>query len=431
MTTSLLTDQYELTMVQAAMHSGRANRRTVFEVFTRRLPEGRRYGVLAGTGRVLEALRDFRFSEADLRFIQDHNLVDSRTLKWLETFRFSGSIRGYSEGDVYFGGSPVLTVEGSFAECVVLETLILSILNYDSAIAGAATRMRSAAGSRRLIEMGARRGHERAAVSAARAAYICGFDATSNLEAGRSYGVPTAGTAAHAFTLLHEDESEAFRAQIATLGVGTTLLVDTYDVAAAIRLGVSLTNGKLGAVRLDSGDLVTQAAEARTLLDALGAHQTKVVVTSDLDEFAIAGLAASPVDTYGVGTSLVTGSGYPTAGFVYKLVAFEEGGSWVPVAKRSTAKLNQGGKKFVYRKVSGGAITEIATLRPDSSLGQPLQQDLVIEGASLLSDQPASVTEMAREQHATAMKSLPGDAFRLSRGEPVAVLQFSDSDATR
>lgn len=423
MTTSLLTDQYELTMVQAAMESGRAMRKTVFEVFSRRLPEGRRYGVVGGTGRVLEAIQNFRFGDDELRFVRDRKLVDARTLNWLEGFRFTGNIRGYAEGDVYFGGSPVLSVEGSFAECVVLETVLLSIMNYDSAIAAAAARMKSAAGNRRLIEMGARRGHELAAVAAARAAFVCGFDATSNLEAGNRFGLPTAGTAAHAFTLLHDSEEEAFRAQIASLGENTTLLVDTYDVESAIRLGVELTQGRLGGVRLDSGDLATQAALARKLLDQLGANQTKIVVTSDLDEFAIAGLAASPVDTYGVGTSLITGSGHPTAGFVYKLVAFSDDGSWVPVAKRSTAKLNIGGKKYAYREIVDGEIYERASLEPVTDLGVPLQGDLMIEGASLVGSDQRQLTLNAREQHTMVVGQLPKSVFRLSKGEPATQLE--------
>ena len=355
--------------------------------------------------------------------MRDRKLVDARTLKWLEEFRFTGNIRGYAEGDVYFGGSPVLSVEGSFAECVVLETVLLSIMNYDSAIAAAAARMKSAAGNRRLIEMGARRGHELAAVAAARAAFICGFDATSNLEAGNRFGLPTAGTAAHAFTLLHDSEEEAFRAQIGSLGETTTLLVDTYDVESAIRKGVELTKGRLGGVRLDSGDLAAQAAIARKLLDQLGATQTKIVVTSDLDEFAIAGLAASPVDTYGVGTSLITGSGHPTAGFVYKLVAFSDEGAWVPVAKRSAAKLNIGGKKYAYRQIVDGEIYERASLGPAPELGMPLQEDLVIEGASLVGTDQRILTLKARDQHAAVTGTLPSSVFRLSKGEPAAVLE--------
>ena len=169
--------------------------------------------------------------------------------------------------------------------------------------------------------MGSRRTHEKSAVAAARAAYIAGFSTTSNLCAGQRYGIPTTGTCAHAFTLLHDNERDAFEAQVATLGAGTTLLVDTYDVAEAVRTAIEVAGTDLGAVRLDSGDLLTQARDVRAQLDALGATKTRIVVTSDLDEHAIAALAAAPVDSYGVGTSLVTGSGAPTAGLVYKLVA--------------------------------------------------------------------------------------------------------------
>src|SRR6185437_10360174 len=178
-------------------------------------------------------------------------VVSDTTLDWLESYRFSGRIRGYAEGELYFPGSPVLVVEGSFAEAVVLETLALSVFNYDSAVASAAARMVSAAGERPLAEMGSRRTGERSAVAAARAAYIAGFGATSNLEAGREWGIPTMGTAAHAFTLLHDSEEAAFTAQVAALGSGTTLLVDTYDVTAAVALAVKVAGTGLGAVRID------------------------------------------------------------------------------------------------------------------------------------------------------------------------------------
>ncbi|MEO8888269.1 MAG: nicotinate phosphoribosyltransferase, partial [Jatrophihabitantaceae bacterium] len=319
--TALLTDHYELTMLQAALRSGAAHRRCVFEAFSRRLPDGRRYGVLAGTGRFLEALEDFRFGEDEIEALRRTRVVDEDTCDWLATYRFSGDISGYAEGECYFPGSPVLVVESSFAEGVVLETLILSILNHDTAIASAASRMTAAAGDRPCIEMGSRRTHEEAAVAAARAAYIAGFSATSNLEAGRRHGVPTTGTAAHAFTLLHDDERQAFRAQVDSLGSGTTLLVDTYDVPTGVQTAVEVAGTGLGAVRLDSGDLLIQAREVRAQLDGLGATATRIIVTSDLDEYAIAALAAGPVDGYGVGTQLVTGSGAPTASMVYKLVA--------------------------------------------------------------------------------------------------------------
>src|ERR671928_825102 len=213
---ALLTDRYELTMLAAALADGTAERDCVFEVFARRLPHGRRYGVLAGTGRLLEALPHFRFGDDELAALRDQGLTDQRLLDWLADFRFSGDIDGYAEGDLYFPGSPVLTVRAPFAEGVLLETLALSILNHDSAIASAAARMVAAACERPCIEMGSRRTHEEAAVAAARAAYLVGFASSSNLEAGRRYGVPTTGTSAHAFTLLHDDERAAFAAQVAT-----------------------------------------------------------------------------------------------------------------------------------------------------------------------------------------------------------------------
>src|SRR5215472_15751415 len=227
--TALLTDHYELTMLQAALHSGAASRRAIFEVFARHLPHGRRYGVVAGTGRLLDAVEQFRFGPADLEFLGSAGIVDAPTLAFLESYRFSGNIWGYREGDCYFPGSPILVVEGTFAEAVVLETLALSILNHDCAIASAASRMVTAADGRPLIEMGSRRTHELAAVASARAAYIAGFATTSNLEAGRTYGVPTRGTSAHAFTLVHDSERQAFSTQLAAQGPDTTLLVDTYD----------------------------------------------------------------------------------------------------------------------------------------------------------------------------------------------------------
>ena len=294
--TGLLTDHYELTMLAGALHSGAAGRRAVFEVFARHLPHGRRYGVVAGTSRLLDALAAFRFRPDELRFLRETQVTDEAALRYLESFAFTGDIWGYAEGDCYFPGSPILVVEGSFAEAVILETIVLSIFNHDCAIASAASRMVHAAAGRPLIEMGSRRTHEMSAVAAARAAYLAGFETTSNLAAGRLYGVPTAGTAAHAFTLLHGSERQAFAAQLASAGPGTTLLVDTYDVVRAVRTAVELAGPELGAVRLDSGDLAVVAGEVRELLDSLGAKDTRIVVTGDLDEYSIAALAASPVD---------------------------------------------------------------------------------------------------------------------------------------
>ncbi|HEY9497422.1 MAG TPA: nicotinate phosphoribosyltransferase [Terrimesophilobacter sp.] len=415
-------------MVDAAMKAGTAGRRSVFEVFARHLPSGRRYGVVAGTGRLLEQIADFRFGPDEIAWLGENEVVDAETLDWLADYRFGGNVWGYAEGELYFPGSPVLIVEGTFAEAVMLETLALSVLNYDSAVASAAARMVSAADGRPLAEMGSRRATERGAVAAARAAYIAGFSATSNLEAGRSWGIPTMGTAAHSFTLLHDTEEDAFRAQVAALGPDTTLLVDTYDVTAAVDLAVRVAGTELGAVRIDSGDLPGQAAAVRKQLDGLGAVNTKITVTSDLDEYAIAALRIAPVDSYGVGTSVVTGSGAPTAGMVYKLVAHvDDDGKWIPVAKTSTAKKSIGGRKYPVRLLNGSglATTEVLHVengpsdeaRPDA--GRPLLVPLITGGEADRRYLGAAGTALAREHCAAAIAELPLDAFRLARGEPV------------
>ena len=417
--TALLTDHYELTMLQAALRSGAADRRCVFEVFARRLPEGRRYGVVAGTGRVLDAIESFTFDDDTLTWLAA--VVDDRTLAWLRDHRFTGSVWGYAEGDCFFAGSPVLVVEGTFAEAVLLETVLLSILNHDCAVAAAASRMVSAAGGRPLIEMGSRRTHEQAAVAAARAAYVAGFETTSNLAAGRRYAVPTSGTSAHAFTLVHDDEREAFAAQVAGLGAGTTLLVDTYDVEAAVRAAVEIAGPGLRAVRLDSGDLLAQAGQVRRQLDALGARDTRIIVTSDLDEYAIAALAAAPVDGYGVGTSLVTGSGAPTAGLVYKLVAREDAaGDLVGVAKRSPDKAGVAGRKWARRARDAGGVARAELIGtgpppPDVGADRPLLTPLVVQGR-VIGREPLTA---ARDRHTASLAELPPAARQLSRGEPV------------
>jgi nicotinate phosphoribosyltransferase len=413
--TALFTDRYELTMAAASLADGTAQRRCVFEVFARKLPDGRRYGVVAGTGRLLESIERFRFGPEELEPLAE--VVDSGTLDWLADYRFSGDIDGYPEGELYFPGSPILTVSGTFADAVLLETLTLSILNHDSAIASAAARMVTAAAGRPLIEMGSRRTSEAAAVAAARAAYLAGFAATSNLEAERRHGIPTAGTAAHAWVLLHDDELSAFTSQIKALGPDTTLLVDTYDIRRGVELAVEAAGPGLGAIRIDSGDLGELARQARDQLDALGATGTKIVLSGDLDEYAIASLRAEPVDSYGVGTSVVTGSGAPTAGMVYKLVEVDGR----PVAKRSASKESRGGRKSSIRryKPTGTAIEEVvhtAQVAPevgphDRVVPVPLMRD----GARVAD---LETLDQSRERLRSALVSVPWEGLKLSRGEP-------------
>ena len=408
-------------MLQAALRDGSANRQVTCEVFGRRLPNERRYGVVAGTERVLRAVEDFRFSANQLA---EMDFLDDKTKEYLRHYRFSGQIDGYREGELYFPNSPILTVRGTFGECLVLETVILSIMNADSAVASAASRMVTAADGRPIIEMGSRRTHEYAAVTAARAAYLAGFEATSNLEAGYRYGIPVSGTAAHSWTLAHTNpdgtpnEEATFRSQIDTLGVETTLLVDTYDITKGVETAVKVGGPQLGGVRIDSGDLGAVTRRVRKQLDDLGNHNTNIVVSSDLDEFAIAGLRGDPVDVYGVGTSVATGSGAPTAGMVYKVVEVDG----IPVAKRSTSKQSVGGAKRALRtyRSSGVAVEEIVYPfeAPAPDTGQldtremtiPLMRDgHIVDG---LPDLHAS-----REYLDQARKTLPWEGLALSRDE--------------
>jgi nicotinate phosphoribosyltransferase len=419
--TALLTDHYELTMLASALADGSGARPCVFEAFARRLPNGRRYGVVAGTGRLTEAITRFRFGDDEL--VQLAPIVPPSTLEWLANYRFSGDIDGYPEGELYFPGSPLLTVRAPFAEGVLLETLVLSVLNHDSAVASAAARMVSAASGRPIIEMGSRRTHEQAAVASARAAYLAGFASTSNLEAGRRHGIPTSGTSAHAFTLLHDAEEQAFRTQVDVLGTDTTLLVDTYDITKGIDLAIKAAGPELRAVRIDSGDLGVLARQARAQLDSLGAHNTRIVVSGDLDEFAIAALRAEPVDAYGVGTSLVTGSGAPTAGMVYKLVEVASR----PVAKRSSHKESRGGRKSALRrhKETGTALEEVvyqvSAPPPHQEFDRVLPIPLVRSG-EVVGDAPT--LEQGRTRVREALVSVPWEGLKLSHGEPAIPTVF-------
>ena len=270
-----------------------------------------------------------------------------------------------------------------------------------------------------------RRTHEEAAVAAARAAYLAGFAATSNLAAGLQHGVPTAGTAAHAFTLLHDREADAFRSQIEALGLGTTLLVDTYDIAAGIATAIEVAGPQLDAIRIDSGDLGVLAQQARTLLDELGATSTRIVLSGDLDEFGLAALAGAPVDAYGVGTSVVTGSGAPTAGFVYKLVEVD-GRS---VAKRSEDKVTHGGRKTAVRRhrSTGTAVQEVLRSQgsPEARDGDRPLQVAFLKGGELVAD--IDTLEQSRAHLKRVLTTVPWEGLKLSRGEPAIPTWYEES----
>ena len=407
-------------MLDGALVSGVINAKATFEVFTRSLANGYRYGVVGGTGRLIEALADFSFDDDTIAWLLDEHIVSNELATFLSSYRFEGDVHGYLEGEVFTSLSPILRIEGRFSD-LILETLVLSILNYDSGVATKAMRVVHAADGHRLIEMGTRRTNEVAAVAAARAAYVAGFDATSNLAAGMMYGVPTAGTAAHAFVLAHRSEREAFEAQVAAQGPGTTLLVDTFDVEAGTELALDVAGVNLGAIRIDSGDVASSSRRSRKLLDQRGGTNVKITVTGDLDEFVIAELLANdaPIDSFGVGTKLVTG--YMPPGFVFKLVAIEDGTSMRPVAKRSIGKMSSGGVKDAYRLFEDGvAVTELVVTRESrdtrpTAQGRSLVHGLVEHGVTVVD----TSLEIARATARAAVAELPRSAFALAAGEPV------------
>ena len=427
----MLTDRYELTMLSSWVTDGSVHHKAVFEAFARRLPDGRRYGVLAGLGRLLELVAEFTFTDDEVAWLEQQGVVNADTAAYLRGFRFTGDIDAYREGDLYFPGSPVLTVSGTLGECVVLETLVLSVLNHDTAIASAAARMATAAEGRPLVEMGSRRTHEEAAVAVARAAYLAGFSTTSNLAAGRRHGIPTTGTAAHAFILAHTSEEAAFLSQVRAHGEGTTLLVDTYDIADGIRTAVKVAGPALGAIRIDSGDLAEEAHKARLLLDELGATETRIIVTSDLDEFVITALADAPIDGYGVGTRVATGSGHPTASMVYKLVSVaDEPGPDAPmrtVAKTSADKVSVGGRKTAWREYDGDGVVVRETFAVDTAAlpARPLQVAAVRGGEVVHRPTLEEIRAFTAQQLAT----LPPAATNVSAGSPYLTVTVDQEGA--
>ena len=414
------TDLYEITMLDALIREGKHREPAVFEVFARRLSPGFRYGVVAGIDRLLVQITDFSFA-GDAQYLREITPALSwDTLMYLRDFRFTGEITAYREGSLYFPYSPILTVSGEIGQCILLETLILSVLNHDSAIATKAARMVSVAQGRPIIEMGSRRTHEEAAVAAARAAYLVGFTATSNMAAGAEYNVPVTGTAAHAFTLAHESELEAFKAQIKAQGVGTTFLVDTYDVGTGIENAIQAcaeAGGTPGAVRIDSGDLAGNARKARRLLDAAGCTSTKIVVTSDLDEHVMKDLKDAPIDGYGVGTQLVS---TPPAGMVYKLVEI----NGRPVAKKSKDKISVGGRKYAMRAYGkrGEIVGEFTCSNPEGNYSVPniemskavCPQEAVMEEGMILT-RPS--LKQIRKFHQTEFETLPKSEQTVWSGE--------------
>ena len=432
-TTAFLTDKYEVTMLQAMLRAGRADHRAVFDLFARRLPKGRRYGVVGGVGRVVEAVKNFRFTDEQIAYLEADPIIDEATVRYLRDYKFRGIIVGQAEGSLYFPNTPILTVIGTFADCVLLETLLLSIMNHDSAVMSAASRMVTAAEGMPMIEMGSRRTSETSAIAAARAAYIAGFNATSNLQAGHLYQIPTTGTSAHAYTLAYgpDGEEQSFYDQMVALGTDTTILVDTYNIPEGIRRAVHAANtlgvSGPGGIRIDSGDLHEETVNARELLDSLGAIDTKIVLSSDIDEYTISEMKerGTPVDAVGAGTRVVTGSGAPTAEMVYKLVQIND----MPVSKRAEGKISTGGIKVTYREfhedgTMAGEFFKVGTTSAPFTSSQHPTQILLVDGQGDYFHQED--IEVSRARHREQVAYLPESARLILAGDAAFTAQQAD-----
>jgi len=365
------TDLYQLTMAQAYYQAGDGNESAIFDYFFRKLPFGGGYAVFAGLEVLLEVLEKLRFDESDIAYLEQQGF-DEEFLRYLQDFRFSGKIFSAREGDIVFPVRPVLTVEAPLIEAQIIETLLLNILNYQTLIATKASRMRQTAGDRTLIDFGMRRAHGPAAHHASRAAFIGGFNATSNVLSGKEFGIPVSGTMAHSFVQSFDDELTAFREYAATWPDDCILLVDTYDTlksglpnAITVAKEMAERGEQLKGIRLDSGDLAFLSKKARQMLDAAGFEQVKIAASNQLDEHLIRSLLDqdAPIDVFGVGTSLVTGQPDAALDGVYKL-AFAHGLPRIKLSE-NTAKITLPHKKQVHRvydKSNGHAEADVVTM---------------------------------------------------------------------
>jgi len=403
----LATDLYQLTMA-AAYHANGRNERASFELFVRRLPKERSYLIVAGLEQALDYLRRLSFSSDEIGYLRGLPVfanVSPKFFDYLRDFRFTGDVWAMPEGAVAFAGAPLLRVTAPLIEAQIAETFLLTTINFQTSIATKAARVVEAAQGRGVIEFGARRAHGfGAAVYAARAAFIGGCIGTSNVEAGRMFDIPVYGTAAHSFTMAFEREMEAFRAYFKVFPESTTLLLDTYDTINAARL-VTEFGPELRGVRLDSDDLVELSKQVRAILDEAGMRQTKLMASSDLNEFKIAGMiaAGAPIDLFGVGTDISTSRDAPALGGVYKLVEVEFDGRAEPKMKLSRDKATYPYCKQVWRATaSDGSFAGdlIAKANEIDLPGEPLLAPVMRDG------QGATTPPSLREAQARARRQL-------------------------
>ena len=431
----LLTDLYELTMA-AGYVQNRFDARATFELFVRSLPPHRNYLVAAGLEQALDFLENVRFSGEDIAYLQAQPFfrnVHSDFFDYLSRFHFTGDVWALPEGTIFFPGEPLLRVNALIAEAQLVETGLLSILHFQTLIASKASRVTTAAGGRPVVEFGSRRAHGmEAGVLAARAAFVGGCEGTSNAYAGRRFGIPVYGTQAHSWIMAHEDEAEAFRDFLDVFPEQSTLLVDTYDVHAAIEKIVALGR-KPGGVRLDSGDVLADSQWVRTRLDSVGWNDVKIFASGELDEERIEVLLRSGarIDAFGVGTALSTSSDSPNIGVIYKLVEVDTGDTVRSAAKFSQEKITYPGRKQVFR-FSGreGKFSEdVVSLDTEFFAGSdPLLVPVMRAGKRIAATDrnPLATMKKAQGRHLGDRGRLPGRIVALGQALPAFPVRYSE-----
>jgi len=424
---ALLVDLYELTM--AAGYFERAvDCRATFELFVRHLPPERAYLVAAGVEDSLNYLENLHFSDDDIRFLK--NLPNFRTVSggffdYLRTFRFTGDVHGIQEGTLIFAGEPILQVTAPVAEAQIVETYLLSVINFETLVASKAARVVHAAAGRSVLEFGTRRAQgPEAGLRAARAAYVGGCVATSNVEAGRLYGIPVTGTAAHSWTQVFPTERESFEALLDVFPETGVLLIDTYDVLEGAETAATLGR-KFPAIRLDSGDLLESSHQVRKILDDHCLQSVKIIASGDLNEYRIEGLvkAGAPIDSFGVGTDLATSRDVPALSVIYKLVETEQQGRVEYKAKFSEEKVYFPGRKQVFRFMEDGRCHHDVIARAQETYpnAAPLIEPLMQAGRRLEARQ---TSEQIRAQALANLEQLP-EIYHALRNAPPYPVEYS------
>ncbi len=352
----LCTDLYELTMAQSYLEHGKTGR-AVFSLFVRKLPDNRNFLVSCGLETLLEALERFRFGDEELRYLKSLGRFKDFFLDFLRDYEFRGNLYAIPEGRVVFQNEPLVQIEGSLPEVQILETLVINIIHFQTVIASKAVRSYLVAGGRTLVDFGFRRAHGlEAGIYAARACYIAGFAGTSNLEAGRRFGIPVFGTVAHSYIMVFDSEEEAFRAFAESFPNNAVFLIDTYDTLEAARRTVKLAREGVPVigVRIDSGDVEKLSREVRRILDEAGLKEVRIIVSGGVDEYRIREWVSSgcPIDAFGVGTKFITSDDAPHLDMAYKLVEYEGR----PKVKTSPGKATFPYRRQVCRFYSGGLI---------------------------------------------------------------------------